>query len=67
MNEKNQSQFLDEHDCATSLAEGGGQEDDWGGEKNEADDLAIQKKSSSKGSIRDGDFYGRVYRDYKIL
>ena len=23
--------------------------------------------NTGKGSIRDGDFYGRVYRDYKIL
>ena len=24
-------------------------------------------KEASKASIRDGDFYGRIYRDYKIL
>lgn len=36
------------------------------GQQNDPHNLTVVK-DASKGSIRDGDFYGRVYRDYKIL
>ena len=46
--------------------EGGDHEGNGYGEKNDPKNLTIVK-DGSKGSMRDGDFYGRVYRDYKIL
>ena len=44
----------------------GGDEHDNGQDPNDPNNLSIVK-DVSKASIRDGDFYGRIYRDYKIL
>lgn len=52
--------------CQDLQPEGGDPEDNKYSNKNDPNNLTIVK-DGSKGSMRDGDFYGRVYRDYKIL